>query len=78
MSSRSIYYYEDQFKEYIMKALVDRQLNSLKQVLEDLIRENQEDYKIINYAYLNVKREITGYNTDRSYEEDICERFKHI
>jgi len=60
MSGHSISYYEEQFKKQIMNALVGEQLVSLSQLLKDLIQENQEDYRNINYAYLNVKKELTG------------------
>ena len=60
MSGHSISYYEEQFKKQIMNALAGEQLVSLRQLLKDLIQENQEDYRIINYAYLNVKKDLTG------------------
>lgn len=78
MSPQSIYYYEEKFKEYIMKALTDDQLISFNQLLKDLICEYPEDDHVIHYAFLNVKNELTGFNNGSENEEEICERFKHI
>ncbi|MDI7742696.1 hypothetical protein QMK38_11855 [Lysinibacillus fusiformis] len=64
MSSQSIYYYEEQFKEYIMNALVGERVITINQLHDDFIRENPEDHKVINFAYLNVLNELSGFHAD--------------
>ncbi|MCM3388799.1 hypothetical protein [Ureibacillus chungkukjangi] len=78
MSIQAIRYYEEKFKEYIMSSLVVEQFSSVNQLLEDLINENPEDHKIIHYAYINVKKELTGFIEDSGNGEDLCEQSKHI
>jgi len=78
MSSQSIYYYEEQFKEYIMNGLVGEQVIALKRLLGDVIRENPEDYSTIQFAYMKVKRELMGFNHVGDNEEEVCEQFNHI
>lgn len=71
MSSKLIYYYEEQFKEYIMNALVGEQLITINQLHDDFIRENPEDYKVINFAYLNVINELSGFKDASVDGEEI-------
>ena len=78
MSPQAIQDYEEIFKEYIMRALVGEQLISFNQLLGNLINENPGEHKIIKYAYINVKKELTGFNGHNDTEEELCERFKHI
>ena len=78
MSIQAIQYYEGKFKEYIMGALVAEQVIPINQFLEELISENPEDHKIIDYAYISVKKELTGFIEDSGNEEDLCEQSKHI
>lgn len=60
MPSHSIAFYEEQFKTHIMQAFLGVKTNCLKSILHELIRENEKDYKMVNYAYLNVKKELVG------------------
>lgn len=71
MSSQSITYYEEHFKENIMKFLAGERIVSLKQMLEELICERPEDHKVINFAYINVKNELTGFNSTSRNEEEL-------
>ena len=67
MTPHSILYYENQFKQQIMSNLSGHQIISLQIYLNKLIQENANDYKNINYAYLNVKRELVGNDTSSAY-----------
>ncbi len=78
MSPPSIYDYEKKIREYIMNALVIERVIPLDQYLNELTQENPENDKVIRYAYIKVKNELTGFNLDGDNEEDICEQFKHI
>ncbi|MFJ7661338.1 hypothetical protein ACIQXW_02960 [Lysinibacillus sp. NPDC097162] len=60
MTSHSISFYENQLKQQIMNNLSGQNGISLQTYMNRLIQENEHDYKNINYAYLNVKREIVG------------------
>ncbi len=60
--SHSIAFYEEQFKSYVMYITFSGKSNSLKSYLCQLICQNETDYKLINYAYLKVKRELIGQN----------------
>ena len=56
----SISFYEEQFKAAIMNALVVGEEAQLYKLLQQLVEDHKEDYKLINYAYLNVKKELIG------------------
>jgi hypothetical protein len=60
MTSHSILFYENQLKQQIMNNLSSEHMISLQVYIKILIQENTEDYKNINYAYLNIKRELVG------------------
>ena len=58
--SALIEHYEHVMKQYVMHALTGHQQVDLKSYLHELIAQHASDYKAINYAYLNVKKEIIG------------------
>jgi len=60
MTSHSILFYENQLKQQIMKNLSSEHFISLQAYIKKLIQDNPDDYKNINYAYLNIKRELVG------------------
>ncbi len=60
MTSHSILFYENQLKQQIMNNLSSEHMISLQVYIKILIHENPDDYKNINYAYLNIKRELVG------------------
>ncbi|MEC1177153.1 hypothetical protein P9B03_01535 [Metasolibacillus meyeri] len=60
MTSHSISFYENQLKQQIMNNLVGVNIISLQNYIKELIHENPDDYKNINYAYLNIKHELVG------------------
>lgn len=60
MTTHSISYYENRFKEAIMNGLLAEEGTQLQVLLNNLIQENEKDSININNAYLNVKREIAG------------------
>ncbi|WP_339280987.1 hypothetical protein [Lysinibacillus sp. FSL P2-0066] len=60
MTSHSILFYENQVKQQIMNNLSSEHSISLQTYIKKLIQKNPEDYKSINYAYLNIKRELVG------------------
>ena len=55
-----ISYYENHFKEAIMNGLLAEEGIHLKELLNNLIQENKNDFNTINNAYLNVKKELAG------------------
>lgn len=60
LSSRSILYYENQFKMFTMQKISDGNPVELKSFLNQQIAENPKEYLIINAAFLKMKRELLG------------------
>ena len=60
MKKERITYYEDLFKQYIMSCLENQNAKPMKQYMVELIEENIEEYKLINYAFLSLKKELVG------------------
>ena len=60
MKKERIIFYEDLFKQYIMTCLENQHAKPMKQYMIELIEENMDEYKVINYAFLAVKKELVG------------------
>ena len=60
MSQTLVNYYEQQFRLHIMLAVMNQEKLCLKDLLKQFVLNNEKDYLQINYAYLNVKRELIG------------------
>lgn len=54
-----IAFYEEKLKEQVMLGLIS-DCKSLKEVVIEYIENDMKQYKAINYAYLNIKRELIG------------------
>ena len=60
MKKERISYYEDLFKQYVMSCLENQNAKPLKSYMVQLIEENIDEYKLINYAFMTVKKELVG------------------
>lgn len=60
MTAHTISFYENQLRQQIMNNLSGENIISLQNYIKNLIQENTDDYQNINYAYLNIKRELVG------------------
>lgn len=60
MEKAKIKHYEELFKQYVMSCLVNHETKTMKQYMFELIEENHDEYKFINYAFLTVKKELVG------------------
>lgn len=60
LASRSVVYFENQFRLFTMQKISEGSPGELKRFLEQQIAENPREYLMINSAYLKVKRELLG------------------
>lgn len=60
MTTRTLAFYEEKLRAHIMYNLASNLTMSLQDYMRNLIQDNRDDYKKINYAYLNVKSDLVG------------------
>jgi len=60
LEKEKIVFYEEALKQYVMTCMISNNVKTLKQYMIELIEENRAEYKLINYAFLSVRKELLG------------------